>query len=205
MMQSSFVFAAELPDNYIVIGNKVVELSFAMQNKELFNEILTEHILNAGLEGLYLGLGGALANVYGAPVSQTEQIEVLSQLNELIDTDSPSGEEFEPEVPSFAKANVTIETLAFGTSTVFTVTVNTIEGLDGGVKASLNDGAAKNLGESMSVSVITGENVTLNIMDADGNIIATGTITGETTGEVALTAVSDPGNEDEDFEVIDIQ
>lgn len=93
-------------------------------------------------------------------------------------------EALEPEVEAFA--DVTVETLAFGPSTVFTVTVNDVEGLEGAEKAALDNGAAKAFGQQLTTSVTTGE-VTLKILNADGDVLATAELTEDVDGEIELT------------------
>lgn len=99
MLVSSFAFAAELPSNYLVIGDKAIDLSYAMNNKEAFNTILGEYLAGGGtVEGLYVAIAGAVQDAYGNDLTQEQQDTVVNQLMTLVNTENPDGTPLVTEV-----------------------------------------------------------------------------------------------------------
>jgi hypothetical protein len=99
MLVSSFAFAAELPSNYLVIGDKAIDLSYAMNNKEAFNTILGEYLAGGGtVEGLYVAIAGAVQDAYGNDLTQEQQETVVNQLMTLVNTENPDGTPLVTEV-----------------------------------------------------------------------------------------------------------
>lgn len=89
---SSTVFAQEIPDNFLIVGDKVIELGYAMENKEAFNIILIDFFAQGGsVEGLYIALNGSLFDVNMNVKTEVQKQEIISSCVILIDKDHPNG------------------------------------------------------------------------------------------------------------------
>lgn len=93
MLLSSFAFAAELPTNYLVIGDKAVDLNYAMGNKEAFNTLLTNYLNSPGgdVKNLYMAIAEKFQDVYGKDLTATEIEAIKAQLITLYNSENPTG------------------------------------------------------------------------------------------------------------------
>jgi len=104
------------------------------------------------------------------------------EINEALEELEEAREALE-EKPE-AAANVKVTTLAFGPSTIFTVTVNSVDGVDADM-ASLEDQAAVAFGTEMTATSTTGE-VTLHLYDG-ATEVGTIELTEEGTSDLTIT------------------
>jgi len=203
MLLGSVAFAEDnsLPSNYLVIGDKIVDLSYAMQNQDAFNAILGEFLAGGGkLDQLYAAIAGSFADVYGNAKTEAEKTQIIATCTSVVDTENPDGKPLGPQ----ASATATVKTLSFGPSTIFTVNVSAVENLENAVGFILGEETNTSVlfGEEATYSASTSE-VTLFIVDSEGTILAQGTITAEGTDvSIPLTAVDASQG---DLEVISIE
>lgn len=93
MVLSSFSFAMELPKNYLKIGDKVIDLSYAMKNKEAFNKVLEQYLAKYGSDfsKLQIFINEELSDVYGEKLSEEDSRIVLQEIETIINTENPEG------------------------------------------------------------------------------------------------------------------
>lgn len=134
MLFSTFAFAAELPSNYLVIGDKAIDLDYAMNNQEAFNKILADYLAAGGsIDDLYAIIDEYVADVYGKTLTQEEKAAVVAQLATLIDTENPTGVDLQPD--ELAEKMAAIEALIAELPEAAAVTAENLEA----VKAQMTE------------------------------------------------------------------
>ncbi len=203
--------ASNLPNDFFVIGNNVVGLTYAFSNPTEFNDILNDYLVGGGeISGLCAVIGGSyLPPGSEEPLDENEVAQLMAGVDTLIDEENPSGTEVElpPEFQA-AKATVTANTLAFGTSKIFNVTVHSVTDLDDANGFYLGDKEddVTPIGGNNSIS-LSADSLTVSIVNANNEVIGTFKLQDKeySNEDVVVAKVNDNEQEIEYLQVITIE